>query len=166
MVNIKNLTDQIENLDPIPWFDSCITNKACYRIGEFWSLAYDFDKFSRKLNKNFSEIEVLNYIYKNYNYKDNLFVKFIDEPTREKIATYDDKILFCDDLDGALVGVRFGFDENKNIAVYDYDKCVECIMSETDEEFTEIDAIEYMEFNITGSYVGEYTPCFLTDIDE
>jgi len=75
-------------------------------------------------------------------------------------------MLFCDGLDEALIGVRFGFDENKNIAVYDYDRCIDSILAESDGEMEECDAIEHMEYNVTGAYVGEYTPCFLTNIDE
>jgi len=166
MLDLKKLSDIIEYLELIPGYNDCILNKTCYRIGEFWSLTYDFEKFRKKLNANWDENEVLNYIYKNYNYKDNFFVKIIENPTREKIAEYDNKMLFCDGLDEALIGVRFGFDENKNIAVYDYDRCIDSILAESDGEMEECDAIEHMEYNVTGAYVGEYTPCFLTNIDE
>jgi hypothetical protein len=41
-------------------------------------------------------------------------------------------------------------------AVYSYDKCVEVLERDMDYE----DAVEYMEFNVTGAYVGEQTPVF------
>lgn len=65
--------------------------------------------------------------------------------------------LFADGFEAALIGTGTQF--NKELAVYDYDKCVEILMAES--EMTEDEAIEYMEFNVTGAYVGDHTPVFV-----
>ena len=45
-----------------------------------------------------------------------------------------------------------------DVAIYDYDKCVEILMRDgTSYE----DAVEHMEFNVTGGYVGAHTPVYL-----
>lgn len=160
MENLEYLSDHIENLEPIEGFNDCVADKTSYRMGEYWTLTYDFDKFRNKLGM--SEAEFLNHIYKNFDYNKISFVKFISKPTRNKIAKYDNKILFADGFDNALVGVRFGFEDNKNIAVYDYDECITALTDEQDMD--EEEAIEHIEYNTLGAYVGEYTPCFLMDL--
>jgi hypothetical protein len=141
---LENLNETIENMEPIEGFNDCIAEKTCYRIGEYWTLTYDFDLFKKQLGQNYSDDQqVLDYIFKNCNYDKNSFIKYIKDATPEK----------------ALVGVRFGFGDNKNIAVFDYDLCVLSLMEE--DEMEEMDAIEYLDFNTVDAYVGEYTPCFL-----
>jgi len=158
---IDSLRETIEIMEPIEGFDDCISEKTSYRFGEYWVLTYDFDKIRKKLGKNFTENQTLNYIYKNFNYKNNCFVKFFNKITPNKLSKlYGNDMLYADGFKDALVGVRFGFDDNKNIAVYDYDLCVSTMMEQS-EEMDEMDAIEYMEYNTVGAYVGEYTPCFL-----
>lgn len=49
------------------------------------------------------------------------------------------------------------------LACYDWNKCVQALM---DGGMTSIEAIEWMDFNVTGAYVGENTPCFLYRPDE
>ena len=68
----------------------------------------------------------------------------------------------ADGFDDAILGLgrRCG---QPDLLVYDVDKCITILMKDgmTDEE-----AIEYFEFNVVGSYVGEGTPIFLyTDRD-
>ena len=72
------------------------------------------------------------------------------------IKDFDDSILTADGFDDALVGVveKFG---QPAIACYDKSKCIEILAKDMSYE----DAIEYFYFNVIGSYVGEYTPCFL-----
>ena len=66
----------------------------------------------------------------------------------------------ADGLDGAIIGVGQQFDKPDRL-IYDYDKCVDILM--TDQGFTEEEAIEWMEFNVKGAYVGEGTPIFKVD---
>jgi hypothetical protein len=69
----------------------------------------------------------------------------------------DPNTLYADGFEKALIGL--GWQHTKLIAVYDYKKCVEILM--TREEMTHEEAIEWMEFNVVGSYAGEYTPIFM-----
>lgn len=66
----------------------------------------------------------------------------------------------ADGLDEAIIGVGQQFDKPDRL-IYDYDKCVDILM--TDQGFTEEEAIEWMEFNVKGAYVGEGTPIFKID---
>ena len=66
----------------------------------------------------------------------------------------------ADGLDGAIIGVGQQFDKPDRL-IYDYDKCVDILM--TDQGFTEEQAIEWIEFNVKGAYVGEGTPIFKID---
>ena len=48
------------------------------------------------------------------------------------------------------------------IAVYDYDMCVHILMERDGMDCQ--DAIDFMEYNVVGSYVGEKTPLFISVI--
>ena len=63
-------------------------------------------------------------------------------------------------FDEAIIGVGQQFDKPDRL-IYDYDKCLFILM--TDQGFTEEEAIEWMEFNVKGAYVGEGTPIFKID---
>ena len=77
-------------------------------------------------------------------------------------------ILLANDFEDAFMGL--GRQGNKNLAVYDYEKCVLILMKK--EDWTEEEAIEWMEYNVVGAWVGEQTPVFvettvrLEDLDE
>ena len=73
----------------------------------------------------------------------------------------DPNTLYADGFEKALIGL--GWQHTKLIAVYDYNKCVEILIY--DQEMTHEEAIEWMEFNVVGSYVGEYTPIFVIGED-
>lgn len=62
------------------------------------------------------------------------------------------------EYDRAIVGVvdRCGFEA---VAVYDYELLVEVTMESSDCDYGE--AVEYVDFNIVGAYVGKYTPMTL-----
>lgn len=160
-INQDYLRETVSTYAPIPRYNSCMINPV-YRIGEYFKISYDFDKFVKKLEKeNKATAEtVLEYIGKNYDVENNCFIKIVPEKlrTRDHISLIDEDMLFCDGLDAALIGYRIGFGIDKNIAVYDYEKCVQCLV---DEEMEYEDAVEFLEYNTLGSYVGEYTPCFL-----
>ena len=71
-------------------------------------------------------------------------------------------VLLADGLDEAFLGISCGFGPTK--AVYDWDKCVE-IFKERDG-MTRDEAVEWMDFNVTGAYVGEQTPEFIHRYEE
>ena len=64
--------------------------------------------------------------------------------------------LLADGFEEALIGLGTQF--NKEVAVYDYEKCIAILMrAGMDHE----EASKYMDFNVTGAYVGEHTPVFV-----
>jgi len=70
----------------------------------------------------------------------------------------EDKLLFADGFDDAIVGVSQQF--NSLSVAYDKDKCISILMTQ-DEEMTRDDAEEYFNFNVINSWVGEHTPSFI-----
>jgi len=76
---------------------------------------------------------------------------------REQVAEVDEEILFADGFEEALVGVSTQFNRGP-VALYDWDKCVKILMDRDKMDYDE--AVEFMDFNVTGSWVGEKTPAF------
>jgi hypothetical protein len=76
---------------------------------------------------------------------------------KEALAELDENILLADGFDGALIGYVEIF--NKTVALYDKDKCLKILMQ---SGMSYDEAVEYFEYNVTGAYVGEYTPAFAT----
>ena len=77
--------------------------------------------------------------------------------------TSDSVPMKVDGLDEAIVGLGQQFDKPPRI-IYDYAKCVEIFMSMND--WSSEEAIEWMDFNVMGAYVGEGTPIFRFEFDE
>lgn len=77
----------------------------------------------------------------------------------EKIleAYYGEPIQKADGLDDAVIGI----DTNSNHIrlIYSVTKCIEITMKDMSEE----EAIEHLEFNTFGAYVGEQTPIWCYD---
>tara|TARA_R110000751_G_scaffold302581_2_gene416708 strand:- start:575 stop:790 length:216 start_codon:yes stop_codon:yes gene_type:complete len=71
-------------------------------------------------------------------------------------------MLKADGFDDAIMGIarRCGQPE---LLVYSEDKCIEILM---DQGMTDEEALEYFEFNVVGSWMGEETPLFLREEDE
>jgi len=78
---------------------------------------------------------------------------------REEISEDYPDLLVMDPiyLDEAILGVvtRIGL----GAVCYDTNKVIELLMS--NENMTEEEAVEHMEYNMKGSWVGETTPVFL-----
>lgn len=72
----------------------------------------------------------------------------------EKLA--EEECLLADGFEDALIGHTNG---GNVVAVYDYNKCVEILWK---QGMSPIEAIEYMEYNVVNSYVGEKTPVFVS----
>jgi hypothetical protein len=84
-------------------------------------------------------------------------VSFINE----QYPDHKDDILLADGFDKAFLGIGQSFNGNP-VAIYCSDKCIRILMqqfSESDDPMTE--AIEYFDYNVIGSYVGEFTPIFM-----
>jgi hypothetical protein len=79
----------------------------------------------------------------------------------EQYPDHKDDILLADGFDKAFLGIGQAFNGNP-VAIYCTDKCIRILMqqfSESDDPKTE--AIEYFDYNVIGSYVGEFTPIFM-----
>ena len=78
---------------------------------------------------------------------------------KDTLSEIDENILLADGFDDAFVGVveRCG---QPTISCYDRDRCIEILMKDMSYE----DAVEHFDFNVSGAYVGEYTPCFITTL--
>lgn len=76
---------------------------------------------------------------------------------RERIAEIDEEILFADGFEDALLGTSTQFNRGP-VALYDWDKCVEILMKRDGMTYEE--AVEWMDFNVTGAWFGEQTPAF------
>ena len=65
--------------------------------------------------------------------------------------------LFADGFEKALIGLGYQF--NTQLAVYDWDKCVEILVDR--DKISREEAVEWMDFNVTGAWVGRSTPVFV-----
>lgn len=75
----------------------------------------------------------------------------------DKIADYNPEAMLADGFDAALIGVVFRATKEP-VALYDYEKCIEVLMDREGVDYAE--AVEWLEFNTLGSWVGEHTPAF------
>jgi hypothetical protein len=71
------------------------------------------------------------------------------------------KMLKADGLDDAIIGIAHRCGE-PSVVVYDIQKSLEILQKNLDCEIWE--AIEYMNFNVMGAYMGSYTPIFLEKV--
>ncbi len=79
---------------------------------------------------------------------------------REELSEhFGDDLLFADGFDSAIIGVCGGFDSGR--VVYSVKKMVEVCMKELSVDADE--AIEWLEYNTFGAFIGEYTPIYVDD---
>jgi len=96
---------------------------------------------------------------------DVALLHFDDTPTFNKPTLLDsivehhedEEILKADGFDEAVIGIELGTMR----LVYSVTKCLEILM--VDDDMTLEDSIEYFEYNVRGSYVGEKTPIWCED---
>lgn len=67
----------------------------------------------------------------------------------------DEQFLKADGFDNAIIGV----DESTMRLIYSVSKCIEILCEDMSEE----EAVEYFDFNVSGSYMGEKTPIWCYD---
>ena len=65
----------------------------------------------------------------------------------------------ADGYEKAFIGTTISAFGRKQVALYDYDKCIMILMN--DNDWNEEEAIEWFNFNTIGSWVGEGTPIFV-----
>jgi hypothetical protein len=68
-----------------------------------------------------------------------------------------DELVLAEGFDNAIVGIQ----EDTGIVFYSREKVIQILMNELKLEL--IDAMDYAEFNVFNTYVGEKTPIFLHD---
>lgn len=74
------------------------------------------------------------------------------------IETYpDEEFLIADGFNSAIIGV----DEKSMRLIYSVKKSIEILI--IDQLMTEDEAIEYFEFNVSGSYMGDKTAIWCYD---
>lgn len=69
----------------------------------------------------------------------------------------DEDILKADGFDKAVIGIEL----DTMRLIYSKLKCIEVIMLTADLTYDE--AVEFLDFNVFGSYVGELTPIWCDD---
>jgi len=89
--------------------------------------------------------------------QDDAWIKEQEDSLRQHEEEGDNPLL-ADGFEDALIG--FGQQFNQKIAIYDYARCVEVLAA---QGFSYEDAIEWMEYDVVGAYVGRRTPIFLTE---
>ena len=82
--------------------------------------------------------------------------KIVVEKNKEKIINYydEEEFLFADGFDDAILGLCC----HSLRVIYDYDLMIEIL---EDQGMEEMEAIEYLEFNVLNAYVGPQTPIFM-----
>jgi len=67
----------------------------------------------------------------------------------------EEEFLKADGFDDAIIGV----DETTYRLIYSVSKCISILEADMDTE----EAVEYFEYNVKGSYLGEKTPIWCID---
>jgi hypothetical protein len=73
----------------------------------------------------------------------------------------DEGYIVWNDIGPAYLGSVYRCGMSGPCAVYDYSRLVQLFMER--DGMTEEDAVEYIDFNILGAYVGERTPFLLIE---
>ena len=86
----------------------------------------------------------------------NQFPHYVDTTSaRSFIGDINEQALFADGFDDAIIG----YDASGFCVVYDYNKCLDVLVKR--DKMSMREAHEYMEFNVVGAFVGDFTPHFV-----
>jgi len=77
----------------------------------------------------------------------------------ELVELWGEDLLFADGYDSAITGVCVGFDSER--VAYSIPKMINICVQEVGMEHSE--ALEWLEFNTFGAYVGKNTPIYFDD---
>ena len=85
---------------------------------------------------------------------------------KERLTELNPEALLADGFEEALIGIVRQF--NRYLALYDYEKCIDVLLCRKKEKCSACSmdnncyeqAVEHMEFNVVGAWMGENTPCF------
>jgi len=72
----------------------------------------------------------------------------------------EEECLTADGFDDALVGCTYGANV---VAVYDINKMIEVLIC---EGMDYDDAVEFLDYNVVGTYMGEKTPLYINFVTE
>ena len=73
----------------------------------------------------------------------------------------DKRLVKANGLEDAIIGVGSRMNM-PDVLIYSYNKCVDILMEK--EGWTLEEAIEWMDYNVVGAWVGETTPIFVHEI--
>ena len=96
--------------------------------------------------------------------RDGYFCTLTRDQIAEWVSEFNGEALFADGLEGAFMGVC-AVEGQPTVAVYDRWKCIEILAERGDVEEYEnryIEAQEDFEFNVTGAWMGENSPRYIT----
>lgn len=79
--------------------------------------------------------------------------------TREEIGEINPEALLCDGFDEAIIGMAERINLGPVVA-YSTNKILSIMMER--DGMTYEDALEFYDYNILGSWMGEHTPIFIT----
>ena len=65
----------------------------------------------------------------------------------------------ADGYEDAFVGTTISAFSRKQVALYDYDKCIMILMH--DNNWSEEEAVEWFDYNTIGAWIGDDTPIFI-----
>ena len=83
--------------------------------------------------------------------------------TPEEVAEYNEEALIVDGFDKAIIGVAERINLGP-VAAYDVETILEILMERDEMDYEE--ALEYFNYNIIGSWMGENTPVFIYKSDK
>jgi hypothetical protein len=78
--------------------------------------------------------------------------------TKKLLKERNPDALLAEGFDKALIGIVQQY--TKHFALYDKEKCISILMER--DGMSETEAIDFFEYNVTGAWMGEYTPIFLS----
>jgi len=82
-----------------------------------------------------------------------------EQEVQDWIIEYNEEALLADGFEEAFLGVSEVFGRPP-LATYDRDKCIDILVKRDGMTYEE--AVEYFDFNVTGAWVGDGTPIYLT----
>lgn len=84
------------------------------------------------------------------------------EADPDYVGISDEGVLLADGFEDAFVGVARRFGWTQDVAVYDLEKCLRILMDR--DGMDHFGALEWIEYNVLGAWVGDQTPIFLQGI--
>jgi hypothetical protein len=82
------------------------------------------------------------------------------EELREQLVSMNPEALYADGFEDALVGIGYRCGQLA-LAVYSVQKCVGILIERDGMDYE--GAMEFLEFNSIGAWVGEHTPIWMYD---